>query len=276
MAVKLIALDLDGTLLDNQKKLSERNRQALQKAHEAGAVIVPATGRFFRAMPETIRCLPFVRYAITINGAAVFDAQTQDTIYRAEISLPDAEKLFDYMDQLPVVYDCYQDNWGWMDQRGHARLAEFVSNEAELTLIRDCRTPLEDFRKTIRERGRAIQKTQMLFRDLECRRSVLEEMPKHFPEMAISSAFSYNVEINSAEANKGAALRALCRHLGIEDMQQVMAFGDGLNDLAMLRAAGIGVAMGNASDAVKAEADMVTESNVCDGVAVALERCGVI
>ena len=71
--VKIISLDLDGTLLDSQKRLSEENRLALEEAAERGVLIVPTTGRFFGMMPQAVRDLPFVRYAITINGAQVFD-----------------------------------------------------------------------------------------------------------------------------------------------------------------------------------------------------------
>ena len=86
----LIALDLDGTLLNDKKQLTDRARAALEAAAAAGAEIVPATGRFYRGIPEVIRDLPFVRYAITVNGAQVIDARDGKTIYAAEIPGPDA------------------------------------------------------------------------------------------------------------------------------------------------------------------------------------------
>ena len=84
-AVGIIALDLDGTLLDSNKNLSERNRAALEKEAAAGYEIVPTTGRLFNGMPEEIRSLPFLRYAITINGAQVENVTTGQVLYRAEI-----------------------------------------------------------------------------------------------------------------------------------------------------------------------------------------------
>ena len=85
--IELIALDLDGTLLNAKKELTPVCRQALESAADAGILIVPATGRFFDAMPEAVRALPFLRYAITINGAQALDIQRARSIYRAEIPI---------------------------------------------------------------------------------------------------------------------------------------------------------------------------------------------
>ena len=114
--IRLIAFDLDGTLLNSDKILTQRNKAALERAAEKGILIVPTTGRLFKGMPAEIRQFPFLRYAITINGAAVFDTETGDNIYRAEIPLESALEIMTYLDQFPIVYDCYKDNTGWMTQ----------------------------------------------------------------------------------------------------------------------------------------------------------------
>ena len=88
--IRIIALDLDGTLLDSQKRLSRGNVEALEYAAAKGVHIVPTTGRFFGMMPEAVRELPFVRYAITINGAQVYDRETDSAIVRDEIPLATA------------------------------------------------------------------------------------------------------------------------------------------------------------------------------------------
>ena len=85
--VGIIALDLDGTLLNTKKELTPGNLDALQRASEVGTLIVPTTGRFYGGMPEVIRGLPFVHYAITINGAQVADLRTGEVIYRLELSV---------------------------------------------------------------------------------------------------------------------------------------------------------------------------------------------
>ncbi len=93
--MKLIALDLDGTLLNSEKVISAGNFAALSLAAEQGHVIVPATGRALRAIPEQVMALPFLRYAITINGAKVSDARTGETLLRAELALDTCLRLMD-------------------------------------------------------------------------------------------------------------------------------------------------------------------------------------
>lgn len=273
MDIRLIALDLDGTLLDSNKKISPRNRQALQKAAEAGVWIVPCTGRFYKAMPAEVRDLPFVRYVITINGAEVYDRETDTVLYRAEIAPSMTEELFDYLDQLPVIYDCYQDGWGWMDDRFSPMVEEYVDDRNTLDMVQNLRTPVKDFRQEMRRRNMPIQKAQMFFRkqELDVRERELTAIARRFPQLAVSSAVYYNIEVNSCDAQKGRALRELCANLGI-DPACAMAFGDGLNDVSMLRDAGVGVAMGNASDEVKAQANLVAPHNDEDGVAQIVER----
>lgn len=273
MDIRLIALDLDGTLLSSDKHISQRNRQALERAAEAGVWIVPCTGRFYKAMPEEVRALPFVRYVITINGAEVYDRDRDSILYRAEIAPSVAEELFDYIDQLPVIYDCYQDGWGWMDQRFNPLLEEYLDDTNTLDMVQNLRTPLENFRQVMRQRNMPIQKTQMFFRkrDLDLRERELTAIAERFPQLAVSSAVYYNIEVNSCDAQKGRALRELCANLGI-DPACAMAFGDGLNDVSMLRDAGVGVAMGNASDYVKAQANLVAPTNDEDGVAQIIEQ----
>ena len=124
--IGLIALDLDGTLLDSQKRLTARNRAALEQAAARGIAIVPTTGRFFDAIPAAVRELPFLRYAITINGAHAHCIATGEALYRAEIPWQQALTLMEYLDTLPVIYDCYQDNWGWMTSSMQARAPEFA------------------------------------------------------------------------------------------------------------------------------------------------------
>ena len=114
MNYRLIAFDLDGTLLDSEKRIPAENIAALRRAAEKGAYIVPATGRILGGIPEELSALPFIRYYVCINGAAVMDAQTGEALYRAEIALDTALRFYEYMDTLPVIYDCYQDGRGWM------------------------------------------------------------------------------------------------------------------------------------------------------------------
>ena len=269
--IKLILLDLDGTLLTTDKKISPANYAALEQAAAKGIYIVPCTGRFFIGMPEEVRALPFLRYAITINGAEIYDVKEQKSLHSALIDLEKAEEVFSVLDALPVIYDCFQDGWGWMDRKFYDIADQYSMGEVRGEWIRKMRTPLDDFRRTIRERNRGIQKTQMFFRDMELRREMLTVLPQRFPDLNVTTSLVNNIEINSGDAHKGAALLELCRQLGI-DPAATMAFGDGLNDITMLQTAAVGVAMGNAAQQVKDVADFITDTNDNDGVAKAVQN----
>lgn len=271
MKVKLIAFDLDGTLLHDDKTVAARSLRALQRAWEAGALIVPATGRIFKVIPAALKLQPFSRYFITVNGAYVCDAESGEALYRAEIGNELAIRLMDYMETLDVLYDCYKDNWGFVSQYFLDHAGEYILDRGILEMFRRSRTPVSDLRDYLRADGGSIQKTQMHFRDLSERRRQLELLPSLFPEIAVSTSIPTNIELNIAAANKGDALKALCEKLDIAP-EETVAFGDGTNDLSMLRAAGLGVAMGNAEFSVKAAADAVCDDNEHDGVAKFIER----
>lgn len=271
MSIKLIAFDLDGTFLDDKKNCIKENMEAIRAAAEMGVHIVPSSGRMFNGIPEPIRNLPFVRYGITINGASVYDSKEEKTIYQAEIPLEDAEKIFDYADTLPVIYDCYMGSKGWMDRSFYENAAETVTDKVVLNMVWQLRSPVDNFRQFIREQGRSLQKIQMMFKDMDRKKAELERIPLLFPGYVATSSLYNNIEINTKDANKGAGLKALCEHLGI-DLSEAMALGDGGNDITMLKAAGIGVAMGNADEKVKASADVVVGTNEEAGVAEAIRR----
>ena len=264
--IKLISLDLDGTLLNSRKELTEENFAALQWAAEQGIEIVPTTGRFFGGMPESIRSLPFLHYAITINGAQVFDVRREEVISSVDLPAEQAVALMEYLDEFPVIYDCDQDNWGWMSRAFREQVPNYAPDEHCMKMLLDLRSPVDDLKQTLRERGRGVQKVQLFANDLDLRDRLMAEIPQRFPELIASSSLANNVEINHKDAHKGVAIQRLAKHLGI-DVSQTMAFGDGLNDLTMLETAGIGVCMANGRDTVKAVADYVTTS--CDESGVA-------
>jgi len=268
--IRIIALDLDGTLLNSDKQLTAGNRAALERAARAGIEIVPTTGRFYGAMPQVIREFPFVRYAITINGAEVADLQTGQVIYKAELPWQQAVEIMSLLDTLPVLYDCYMDGGAFMTASFWDRIDEMASIHHYRKMLRELRKPVPELKAFVSEQQRGIQKMQFFTNVPELRLKILEELPRLFDGLSVSSAVVDNVEINQAHANKGEALMALASHLGVP-RDGVMSFGDGLNDLSMLRAAGVGVAMANACPEAMEAADHITLSCDEDGVAAAIE-----
>ncbi len=269
--IGIIALDLDGTLLNSNKELSAGNLAALQRAANAGIEIVPTTGRFYGGMPDVIRDLPFVRYVITVNGAEVADLKTGEVIYKAEIPWQQAVNIMTLLDEYPVIYDCYQDNAAWMTAAQKEHIDRIVASPHYRKMLHELRQPVPELKSVLVQRQRDVQKVQF-FTDLpELRTRLMKELPERFENLCVSSSVSDNVEINQTRANKGEALYALAAHLGLPH-EATLAFGDGLNDLSMLKAAGVGVAMANAESEAKEIADWITLSCDEDGVAYGIHK----
>lgn len=278
--IRIIALDLDGTLLDSEKRLSEVNRAALERAAERGVLIVPTTGRFFGMMPPAVRDLPFVRYAITINGAQVYDRETDTAIVRDEIPLDMALGVMEVLDRFDVIYDCYRQNWGWMTAALQEKAADYATNEHYLKMVREFRKPVSELKAHLKATANDgdVQKIMLFARNTQVSglsSQVLDairlELAARFPEIKVTSSTWNNIELNIRTAHKGNALKRFAEHLGL-GLANCMAFGDGMNDFTMVEAAGLGVAMANAEPEVKRVAKWIAPSNDDDGVAAGLEE----
>ena len=271
MKLKLILTDLDGTLLRDDKSLSPANRTALVRAAAQGAEVVVATGRFFGGIPRELLELPFLRYFILMNGAKVYDRREDRVLYRSEIPLAQAERVMDLLEPLDCTVDCYQNDVGWMERRYFDHLDYYVTDPVSRAMVRSHRRPVDDLRAQVRAGGDTVQKMQAYFPHLELRPRVMALLRREVPGVVQSVSLPTNLELNAAGATKGAALAALCRALGLDPLDTA-AFGDGTNDVSMLAAAGVGVAMANGAPETRQAADLVTVSNQEDGVALVLDR----
>ena len=232
--IKLIAFDLDGTLLNSQKELLPEVFNELVRAKNSGVELVPVTGRFWDAVPENVRSLEFINYAITVNGAEVYDIKNSKVLSRAEIPLKNAITVMRVFDGLPVIYDCIVKGMSFMSKEHYAKIKEFALDEVQYKMLRDLRNPVNDLQEFIRARGENVQKMQMFTMNKNLRADLLKALAVIFPSNAISSSVPNNIEINDQNANKGAALKILSEKLCVAP-ENVMAFGDGLNDLSMIK-----------------------------------------
>ena len=266
--MKLIAFDLDGTLLDDDKNLPAENLAALRVAKEAGIILVPATGRILKALPACLTDLGLFRWFILANGAEIYDLEEGKQVHSACIDPELAAAVCRYMDELPVLYDCYRGESGYMTAWMYEQAPSFFESEPHiLKLVKSLRQPVPELKQNILEVNVPVEKLQMYFRaeDLDEREKQLTLVPRRFPSLLASSSLKNNIEINSRDAGKGKALRKLCQLLSIPP-EESTAFGDGLNDADMLQAAGHGCAMANAAETVKRCADKIVESNNNAGV----------
>ena len=268
--IKLVALDLDGTLFNDQKQITPRTRAAIEAALQQGVAVVPATGRAVCGVPEQITAIPGVRYALTSNGAAVVDLQTGQKLVDLPFDAALALRVYDVIEPFGGALSIFIGGKSYTTQQNAAENMALVPPNLR-RYFRDTRIEVADMRQTLHEHAHEIEKFSILYPDEAVRTAAWQAVAADCPAVEITSSLERNMELNVPGVSKGPGLMALANALGL-DRREVMAVGDSGNDRTMIELAGLGVAMGNATDEVKQAADAVTADNEHDGVAQAIER----
>ncbi|WP_066688680.1 Cof-type HAD-IIB family hydrolase [Christensenella intestinihominis] len=259
MAYKLIALDLDDTLLDYEKQISKRNREALDAAREKGAHIILASGRAYPGVTEFNETLQNKDYTIVCGGGQVADPDGK-MIYSAYLSPITTKQVMRWAVTHGVYFQVYTDEgYFFLHRTEYSDYYERVCNYGGIEA-----PDLMDTEMILAAKILLIDTPEKL----EEYRSELSAM---FPELVVKKSQSDFLEIMDPAATKGNALEYLAKKLGIE-RQQVMAIGDSEIDESMIQWAGMGIAMKNACSACMEAADDVTASCDEDGVALAIEK----
>ena len=268
MAIKLIGIDIDGTLLNKQKELTAPNREALQAAADHGIHVVISTGRLLSEFRDLVDQLPMMRYTVTCTGCQVIDLQTGTDIFRQGMPAAELQRIYHKLKGFDMMFQAFSDDDGSI--HNDARVLEnahLYSPRALARIMQSTHIPEIDFDGYIDSYSGMTNKIHIFFRTPE-ERDKAWELVKNEPYALMSSA-SNDLELMPHGVDKGLGLKKLAAHLGL-DMSQVMAIGDSGNDVDMLREAGLGVAMANATGDAKAAADHVlTYTNQEDGVAKA-------
>ena len=229
-----------------------------------------ATGRGVGGIPPMIRELPGANYAITTNGAVVADLKNNKAIKTCGLSNEMIQRILNIAKKYHSATDPFIDGRAITEPASIDHMDEFGLSPEMQKLIRDTREVVPNVMEYVKTTGAEAEKVNIFMADLE-EREVLRKELMAIPELSISSSMYNNLEVNAKGADKGSALLWLADYLGI-DREETMSFGDGENDIPMIQAAGIGVAMENALDTVKAAADMITLKNDEDGVAAAIRK----
>ena len=267
--IRLIALDLDGTVFDDQKHISPRTLRAIRAALDRGVDVVPATGRQAGGVPAEFLHMPGVRYALTANGASVVELAGGRSIVRLPFADALARQVLRAAYPFGGVIGVFIDGGCYGDAASAARVENTCPPEL-LPYVRASRHVVDDLPAYMAAHSGQVEKFSILYRDAATQRAAWAAVAAACPGVELTSSMANNMEVNAPGVNKGRGLLALAQELGLA-RSQVMACGDSGNDLAMIRLAGLGVAMGNATPEVRAAADAVTLDNNHDGVAHAIE-----
>lgn len=270
MSTKLIALDLDGTLLDSQKRLPERNKKALEACISRGIYVVPCTGRTAIGIPEIIKEISGIRYAITVNGGMLVDMQKNKILDEKLLSPQIVVEIYDMIEEYHVMCDAYIQGDGFSERYCFEHMDEYAVPDLVQELVRKTRTPKDNMKEYIRKRNCMVDKLNMFFDDSQERLQVRRRLEDR-GDLLVSSSFSFNLEINGLGASKGEGILRMAQILGVKP-EETMAFGDGENDISMMESAGIGIAMDNGEEATKEKADYIAPSNDDAGVGKMLEK----
>lgn len=266
--IKLVGLDIDGTLLNTKNQISPRNHAAIRAAIDAGCRVIPATGRPLRGvLPEFIQ-IPGVDYAVTANGATVVRLSDGEFVIKNWLNRARLQKLYEATQGLWRVFDVFVRGSGYSEKKNLDAAEEWAPRNMA-PYMRMSRQPVESIPDFIAAQE-GFEKCSMFFTSEENRQKV-RQIAQEMGGFSIVSSESNNLEISDEGATKGLALLELGRMLGLEK-SQVMACGDSENDLPMLETVGLGVAMGNAPRFIQEKAAAVTATNDEDGVALALEK----
>ena len=270
--IKMIGLDLDGTLLTSDKKLTPYTRAVLKKALEQGVVVLVSTGRPISAIPKEIIEIPGMKYAVTSNGARVLDIETKEVLHESMISMETAEQLLKILDGYDAIQEIFIDGVSYARSKELEHAYDYFLNPSMAEYVLTTRVQVEDVKRILHEKQASVDKVHGMFRNAEDTQAALEELEK-IPGVVIASSIGNNLEMNKKGTDKGKGLLKLGEALGIKK-EEIMACGDGMNDLEMLKAVGFAVAMENGEPQVKEVADYIAESKDKEGVEKAIEKVG--
>ncbi|MFZ5945736.1 MAG: Cof-type HAD-IIB family hydrolase [Bacillota bacterium] len=259
MGYRLIAIDLDDTLLRNDLTISERAKKAIRRSMERGVIVTFATGRMYRsALPYALDlCLDVP--LITYQGALVKYADGR-MVYHRPVQLETAHEVIDFIKPLGLHINAYIDDELYMEEE----------TQWGQKYVGVAKVPVK-YIKFPHEIKKDPTKILIIGESDELDRAALALGNRFGSRINITKSKSFFLEISHPLATKGNALRELAESLHIPS-EKVIAIGDNMNDLDMIEYAGCGVAMGNGVDALKKVADIVTQNNDDDGVAEIIER----
>lgn len=262
---KLVAIDIDGTLLKNDKTLSKRNRECINKAVKMGIKVVITTGRPVLGIMTYLKDLDLIgeeEYAIADNGATVYNTKDFSLIHEKALTGKDIKYIYPFMKKENTEIELHVPEGGLVEKDAGTVFVKKRMPYMELKTV--------DIMKDVKDDDKVFK--LLVFSEAD----VIEDMYSNIPQEILEKytavrALNNMFEFMHKGSTKASGIEVLGKHLGIS-REEIISIGDELNDLDMIEYAGLGVAMGNAREEVKNKADFITKSNEEDGVAYAIEK----
>lgn len=268
MNYKLLATDMDGTLLGSDKQISKKNQDAINEALEAGKIVLFSSGRCIDELKEFFPMFPKMRYVLCESGAGIYDLEEEKFLYRKTLDPSCVEEILRYVHEKDVMIQVLTQNHSVLSREDyenldHYYMAGYHGHFTRTALITDSSY---EYCKDIGWRAEKL----CLYHENPEERLVTKERFESLP-LCLAYSETTSLEVSPQGVDKGIAITRLCEQLGITT-EEVMAIGDGFNDMSILKTVGLPVAMGNAVPEIKEICAHVVADCDHDGVAEAIYK----
>lgn len=273
MSIKAVLMDMDGTLLGkSQVAVSMRNMKAIQEALKKGVHIIPCTGRVYNMMPPQLLTQEGIRYYVTCHGARVYDCVTGETLFEDVIPADRAAEIARLLEGKGLYNEIAANNTIYFEKSVTEPFDMSIVPVHHIWYVKDeCYTAVESPSDYFAKNGVAVEKMNIYGIPEALQQSLYDELNATGYIKHTRPGAGPNLEFSSCTLDKIRATDVILGKLGIS-YEETLAIGDSNSDLEIIKACGVGVAMGNAPDNIKAAADFVTDVNVDDGFAKAFEK----
>lgn len=264
---KLIAFDMDGTLLNSEKRISEQTLEAVNRAFDAGKEVILSTGRCVAELREYFKRIPRLCYVVCSSGAILYDVKEEKILYSNSISIELAEKILaeskkeDLMVHLLAIESIVQ-------KKDIPQMERFGMGVYR-PMYEKVTTQVDDIYEYYKEHPFEVPKLNLYHATTEGRERTRKRLAGL--DLVLADAEKTALECSATGVTKGTGLLRLCEHLGVEP-EETIAVGDADNDLNILETAGLAIAVGNANEHVKAVAAVVVNDCDHDGCAEAIDK----
>ncbi len=267
--IKLIALDLDGTVLTDNNTLSDKVKRSLERAIQSGIEIVAASGRPYGSMPKNVLGIKGLNYSITSNGAAVHDNSGR-RIHSTLVSENDVISLLKITEGHDLIFEAYVKGLTYTDSRYTSNPLKYGCSEAYVDYVKASHGHIDNMREFIYNHRKELDSIEIICTNAKKRAHIRQLAEDSTSGFYITSSSENFIEFMDKSATKGNAVNWLCNHLDVKQ-EHTCACGNADNDADMIEQSGFGAAVENASKLCLDCADIIVPSNNNDGVARLIE-----
>ena len=213
--IKLVAADMDGTLLNRDRKVTKYTQEIIKKTTKQGIYFVPATGRAFNALPPELKEMKEVRYGIFSNGATIYDLKENKILYKNHFEMNRALELLDYLKQFDLMESVILNGQSYAARSDMENIDYYELDANTKAIVQGSRVSVDDLEAFIREQAKTIEKITVLFKTMEERQKTWDALEK-IDDVQFASSLPKNIEISKKGCNKGDGFSHLAEIMGVK------------------------------------------------------------